>query len=150
MIREPKESDLMPFTRYAIEHLRSVTIEESNAIVSDNLKERKNWAADQFMDNNKNKKLLIAEQQGEVIGYIFGTMDYEDNNLLYGYVEEVFVDEFYRREGVGRKLGASLIEWMNEQKVAGIRVTLPDINNAEPFFMAIGFIPSQTVYDWHS
>lgn len=149
-IREPVEKDLMYFTRYAIEYYRLVIKNRSSdQHEGQQLKERKFWAADQLFANDNKQRLLIAEREGEVIGYVLGTVNEEEDGPHCGCVEEIFVDEFYRREGVGTALCEALMDWMTKREVAGIRLNLVSgYPRAEAFFQAIGFIPMKTLYRW--
>ncbi|MCA0972592.1 GNAT family N-acetyltransferase [Halobacillus litoralis] len=151
LVREPKEKDLMHFTRYAIEHFR-LTLKNGSSEAPDNeaLRERKFWAADQLFANSDHQRLLVAEREGEVLGYILGTVDRDVNGRLCGCVEEIFVDEFYRREGVGTTLCRELMEWMQGKEVEGIRLNLlAGYPRAAAFFEAIGFTPLNTLYKWN-
>ncbi|RWZ52304.1 GNAT family N-acetyltransferase [Halobacillus fulvus] len=148
VIREPKEKDLMHFTRYAIEHFHIVR-EHENGPLSDRLRERKYWAADQLFGNDDGQKLLIAEKSGEMIGYIFGTIENPGSESEYGCVREIFVDEFYRREGIGTELCEALMKWMHERGVTGVQLDmLASYPKAELFFESIGFSPMKKLYRW--
>ncbi len=148
-IREPIEKDLMHFTRYAIEYFRLVYNDRSDQSLNDLLRERKFWAADQLFANGEHQRLLIAEREGEVIGYILGTIENKEEGPRLGCVQEIFVDEFYRREGIGTAMCQQLMEWMQQRDVSGIRLNLlPGYPRAEEFFQQIGFIPMKTLYKW--
>ncbi|WP_079477139.1 GNAT family N-acetyltransferase [Halobacillus salinus] len=151
IIREPKDKDLMYFTRYAIEHERLVMKNRSSdPSGQEQLKERKFWAADQLFANDHKQRLLLAEREGEVIGYILGTTKQQEDGTRCGCVEEIFVDEFYRREGVGTALCEALMEWMTKQEVTGVRLNLlSGYPRAEAFFEEIGFTPMNTLYSWN-
>src|SRR5579883_922525 len=51
--------------------------------------------------------LLVAEDGGEIVGYLYGTLEPRDWNLLleaHGAIHDVLVEPSLRRKGVGRAL----------------------------------------------
>ncbi|QAS52490.1 GNAT family N-acetyltransferase [Halobacillus litoralis] len=149
-IREPEEKDLMHFTRYAVEFLHTMDAGKSERrTLNERIKERKYWAADQFLARDPKQKLLFADMDGRIVGYILGTIDKESEAKVYGYIRELFVDEFYRREGIGTELSDALLTWMDEQEVKSIQVGVKaQQSRVNDFIRAIGFIPVSTLYEY--
>ncbi|WP_226585363.1 GNAT family N-acetyltransferase [Halobacillus litoralis] len=148
-IREPEEKDLMHFTRYAIDYIHAVNDDTKEKVTSEAVRDRKYWAADQFLAENGRQKLLVADLNGRVVGYVLGILDRQTDQEVYGYLKEVFVDEFYRREGIGTKLCTSLLSWMKEEKAEVFQVSLPSSKHGESEFIgAIGFTPVSTLYEY--
>ncbi|ARI78887.1 GNAT family N-acetyltransferase [Halobacillus mangrovi] len=148
-IREPEEKDLMYFTRYAIEFFHHVYKDKpSDLTLDERLLERKYWAADRFVAEKNDEKLLVAEVEGKVVGYIVGTIHGSTDEESYGNVEELFVDEFYRREGVGTRLCCELIQWMEAQGVTNIQMlfTSGHPRTAAAFIESVGFTSVSTLY----
>ncbi|MGR9047703.1 GNAT family N-acetyltransferase [Halobacillus faecis] len=147
-IREPEEKDLMHFTRYSIDFLH---VTSSEMLTNEELRDRKYWAADQFLAKNPKQKLLVADMNGRIIGYVLGIIESHAEEDVYGYVREVFVDEFYRREGIGTDLCDGLIKWMYEQNAKAIQVSLrPHQNGVSEFIRKIGFSSVSTLYEYQS
>ncbi len=147
-VREPEEKDLMHFTRYAIDFLHTIS-EYPPRHSSDVIRDRKYWAADQFSVNNPKQKLLVADLNGRMIGYVIGIIEQQSESDNYGFISEVMVDEFYRREGIGTELCRSLIEWMQNQEITVIQFSLRSYQNGvNEFLLSIGFAPVSTLYEY--
>lgn len=90
--------------------------------------------------------LLVAELDGAVVGYLYGTVEEKDWALLlddHGVVHDVFVDERFRRRGVARAL---MLEGVRRLEALGApRVTLhsatPNVE-AQRLFASLGFRPT--------
>ncbi|MEC3882366.1 GNAT family N-acetyltransferase [Halobacillus litoralis] len=145
-IREPEEKDLMHFTRYSIDFLHVTSSERLN---NEEVRNRKYWAADQFLAKNPKQKLLVADMNGRMIGYVLGIIESHGEADVYGYIREVFVDEFYRREGIGTDLCDELVDWMYQQEAKTIQVSLrPHQNGVSEFIRHIGFSSVSTLYEY--
>jgi GNAT superfamily N-acetyltransferase len=66
-------------------------------------------------------KVLIAEIEGRVVGYVFGMvvdlMPDMFRQEACGFLADIYVDERYRRHGVGRGLVQSLASWFRQQNL---------------------------------
>jgi ribosomal protein S18 acetylase RimI-like enzyme len=79
--------------------------------------------------------VLIAEDDGEIIGAVIGTID--NNN---GYYYRIAVDPFHRRKGVGKMLIQTLQERFLERKVNRILIPVDTHNEPVlPLFQSLGF-----------
>jgi GNAT superfamily N-acetyltransferase len=149
IIREPQAKDLMHFTRYAIEFFHHAYKEkESDLSLDERLLKRKYWAADRFTADRKDEKLLVAEVEDKIVGYILGTIHEHTDGSSYGLVDELFVDEYYRREGIGTELCRQLIEWMNNRELTSIQMhfTSGHPRTAAAFIEAVGFTSVSALY----
>jgi GNAT superfamily N-acetyltransferase len=145
-IREPEEKDLMHFTRYSIDFLHST---ETGLQTSEQIRGRKYWAADQLLSKNPKQKLFVADMNGRMIGYVFGIIDQHGESEIFGYVREVFVDEFYRREGIGTELSHQVLNWMRGEEVGVIQMSLGSHHNGvSEFIRKIGFAPVRTLFEY--
>ncbi|UOR10374.1 GNAT family N-acetyltransferase [Halobacillus amylolyticus] len=131
IIRKPKEKDLMHFTRYTIEFPQA-----SSPKVNEWVRERKFWAADRLFDDDDTKKLLMAESGSKMVGYIYGMI----NEQKTGEIREIYVDEFYRGEGIGKCLSQALTQWMNEEGTSVVELS-PPVGSVklERFMTSLGF-----------
>ena len=66
-------------------------------------------------------RVLVAQVDGEVVGYVLGVvvdlapeMFAQDAS---GFLADIFVDEAYRRAGVGKALVGALTDWFREKKL---------------------------------
>ena len=88
--------------------------------------------------------LLIAEEQGDVLGYLLG-FDHETffANGRVSWVEEVMVREDRRREGIGETLMERFEEWAKSRDSKLVALAT---RRASPFYMAIGYEDSATYF----
>ncbi|WP_173917799.1 GNAT family N-acetyltransferase [Halobacillus sp. Marseille-Q1614] len=129
IVREPEPRDLVHVTRYAIDWAKLVDEQHDQPQRTERLRGRKDWAAEHLFNDHPNRRVLVAEQGGRTVGYIFGTVE---NNKT-GWIREIYVDEFYRREGIGTKLMESIRSWMESQSINSIHVNIPDSYGREFF-----------------
>ncbi|MCX6816040.1 MAG: GNAT family N-acetyltransferase, partial [Candidatus Aenigmarchaeota archaeon] len=79
---------------------------------------------------------IVYERNGKIIGAISGTL--HKKNL--GVIEDISVDEKFRKHGIGDKLIKTLIEKFMEDKVPTIRLWVHWTDAAAiPFYYAHGF-----------
>ncbi|MFC7063640.1 GNAT family N-acetyltransferase [Halobacillus seohaensis] len=136
----------MHFTRYAIEWTRVSISGEPQTSGSELFRKRKDWAADHLLNNDSNQCLLVAEVAGKMVGYVYGILR-EESNQRVGIVEEIFVDEFYRREGIGTMLFQNLFDWMKSDQIEMIKfVQPPDLIKPQEFIKSLGFSPNETIF----
>lgn len=66
-------------------------------------------------------RTFVAEADGRIVGYVLGVMvDFVPEMFeqeLSGFLADIFVDEAYRRAGVGRALVAKLTDWFRSRGV---------------------------------
>lgn len=149
VIREVEDRDLMHFTRYAVDFLHAVKDEQEGQLSGDVLRDRKFWAADQFTNAASEQKLMAAEVEGRLIGYGLAVLDQDSVGERTGRIRELYVDEFYRREGIGTELCHALLDWMKQQHVTCIQVEWQGTKQGgKEFFQSFGFIPVRTVYQY--
>ncbi|GGF33540.1 hypothetical protein GCM10010954_35890 [Halobacillus andaensis] len=140
IVRKPVEKDLMHVTKYAVDYTWT-KLNKDDTQSAKRLKNKKDWAADHLFNENPNCRLLVAEENGNVVGYGFGEAS-QDNEDTIGKIEEVFVDEFYRREGIGSELVQSLLKWLRDRQVDRIEIGHSSEDTmTQGFINSIGFSP---------
>jgi len=87
--------------------------------------------------------LLVAELEGEVVGYAYGAVEGRDWNMLldrHGTLSDVAVDARFRRRGIGRRLVEAAVTAL-EAKGAPRVVLYSATPNAEAqaLFASLGF-----------
>ena len=93
-----------------------------------------------------NSLVMVAEQFGTVIGYVFA--DVESTNWMElrgpcGVVHDVYVDEAARRLGAGRELMSAAIAWVRSKGRSQVVLTTKNRNeHARHLFTTLGFRPT--------
>lgn len=105
------------------------------------------WA---FLATRVNE-LVVALDQGEVVGFVFGTTMMRPDKPTEFFVNEIGVHEDFRRQGVGRRLLNRITELAMDRGCEGLWV-LADSDNrtAQAFYRALdGKESGSTVmHDW--
>ena len=95
---------------------------------------------------------LVAERQGEgsrpprLVGFVIGTVERTIpiyRLMEYGFLHDLWVEEEYRHEGVGRQLAMHAVERFREIGVEQVRLDTAACNDsARRLFEQCGFRPS--------
>ena len=87
--------------------------------------------------------VLVAEHEGRVIGYAYGTIEGYDFMALRGpaaVVHDLIVDAEYRGRGVGRALLSAIITALSSHLVPRVVLSTAERNtSAQRFFEGMGF-----------
>ena len=87
--------------------------------------------------------VLVAEHEGRVIGYAYGTIEGYDFMALRGpaaVVHDLIVDAEYRGRGVGRALLSAIITALSSHRVPRVVLSTAERNtSARRFFEGMGF-----------
>jgi ribosomal protein S18 acetylase RimI-like enzyme len=92
---------------------------------------------------NASNLVLVAEQSGVIIGYVFA--DIESTNWMAlrgpcGVVNDLYVDESARHRGAGRQLMRAAIDWIHAQgRSQVVLLTKTGNEHAQSLFRSIGF-----------
>lgn len=95
---------------------------------------------------NPNSLVMVAEQAGAVVGYVYAAV--ESTNWMElrgpaGVVHDVYVDEAARRHGAGRELLRAAIEWIRSKgRTQVVLLTMTQNTRAQRVFAALGFRPT--------
>jgi len=90
----------------------------------------------------KYKKYFIAEQDGKIIGYIFGLIEIREACLdkKIGLIDELYVKPRYRKLGVGNFLKNEMLVWFKSNKVKwSIVLTHSKDSTANPYWKHSGY-----------
>lgn len=89
----------------------------------------------EYVLNNKNKI---------IIGYCISTIDKENPET--GEIDSIFIEEDYRKLGIGRKLICNAIEWLNTHNVKTQKLLVAAGNEKViDFYRQFGFSPLHIV-----
>lgn len=90
--------------------------------------------------------VLVAERSGEIVGYLFSSIEpvsWRDLRGPCGFVHDVYVDEGARREGVGRELVRAAVEWIHAKGMSQVVLWSKSRNDvAQRLFASLGFRPT--------
>ncbi|MCM3129473.1 MULTISPECIES: GNAT family N-acetyltransferase [unclassified Paenibacillus] len=85
--------------------------------------------------------IMVAEQGGELIGALIGTIDQN-----HGCIYRIAVHPDFRRQGVGKALVKALEQRFQQRKVRGVWVAGDEHNKAAmPLYEAMGYGASQVM-----
>ncbi|MGE7849423.1 GNAT family N-acetyltransferase [Bacillus paramycoides] len=85
-------------------------------------------------------ELLIDSETDNILGFCIAY-----SKKISGKIEVLFVDEKYRRNGLGLKLMNSAVEWFKEQQIDEIELTVVYGNEAVSFYQKLGFYPRSII-----
>lgn len=97
----------------------------------------KSWLRDE------NYCVLVAEAEGELVGYIIGSVRERIpvfTPAIYGFVSDICVASHMRRQGIGTRLFATLKEWFRKKGVRHIELSVAHRNPvSRAFWRKMGF-----------
>ena len=87
--------------------------------------------------------IFVAEQDGEVIGYVYAGLEpisWKELRDACGFVHDVVVDERGRRHGVATSLIEKAVEWLHERGAPRVILWTAEKNaGAQQLFVKLGF-----------
>ncbi len=93
--------------------------------------------------SNDQTIILVAEQEGQIIGYAYARLEERDWNALldaHGALHDIFVAEGMRRQGVARRLVEEVRQRLQGKGAPRLVLhTASKNHNARQFFAALGF-----------
>lgn len=106
------------------------------------------------LDDDTKGFYLLAEMDGEICGQLMITTEWSDwRNADFWWIQSVYVDPDYRRQGVYRQLQKAVIQSaQDDPSVCGIRLYVDEHNKrAQTVYEALGLDPSNYLMyelDW--
>ena len=86
--------------------------------------------------------VLVADAEGQLVGYIIGMMRENPPVLLpptYGLVSDICVDPAWRQQGIGRRLFEALKDWLKEEELFTIQLNVAHFSSvSQAFWRAMG------------
>ena len=76
---------------------------------------------------DRNTKIIIAQENKKVIGYLMGEIGKAPQYVLpkrIGVIFDAFIEKKYRSKGIGKKIFKELLEWFKKKKVKHIELTV--------------------------
>ena len=85
---------------------------------------------------NNNTKAFVCEESNKIVGYIYCYV----NNESIGILDALYVEEEYRGLGIATKLIELAIDWLKENRVKVIEISVIDKNElAKKLYAKLGF-----------
>ena len=92
---------------------------------------------------NPDTLVRVAEQSGEVVGYVFASIEptsWRDLRGPCGFIHDVYVDARARRHGTGRDLLQAAIDWIHSRGMTQVVLWSKSGNDAaQRLFARMGF-----------
>jgi ribosomal protein S18 acetylase RimI-like enzyme len=86
--------------------------------------------------------VLVADAEGQLVGYIIGLMRENPPVLLpstYGLVSDIYVRPAWRQQGIGRRLFDALKVWFREKELFTLQLNVAHFNPvSQAFWRAVG------------
>lgn len=92
---------------------------------------------------NKDGFMEIAESNGRTVAYLCGGISarmFYREKARYAELENMFIEERFRRKGIGTKLTRDFVDWCKKKKVKYVAVTASNKNRQGlRFYRDVGF-----------
>jgi len=91
----------------------------------------------------KNSRFLVFEDDGKIVGYIFGEIR-DDSHALYkspktGELNDIAVLKIYQGKGVASNLWTELLSWFTKKKCEMVTLSVNSNNQAQEIYKKWGF-----------
>ncbi len=143
MIRPAKESDLPAVARLAAKLVaQHHAFDALRFFLPDRVEEGYAWWFSQELPRDE-VVLLVAEQEGAIVGYVYARMEERDWNALLdacGAIHDIYVDEPARRAGVATRLIQAALRSLEAKGAPRVvlHTAAPNVV-AQRFFEKLGF-----------
>jgi GNAT superfamily N-acetyltransferase len=101
------------------------------------------WFLGEQLKDDTNAVVLVAEQRGEVIAYVFASLQpisWRELRDASGFIEDIVVDERERRTGVATSLIEAAMAWLKERGAPRVMLWTAEQNEpTQRLFARLGF-----------
>ena len=96
---------------------------------------------------DENICLLVAKNEDEIVGYLFGFVNHKDNTYIdkIAKLEAMFVDENIRGKKIGTLLISEFKKWAKSKDCRFIELSVCNNNSAINLYKKEGFISIKTI-----
>lgn len=99
----------------------------------------------QEMIRSRDSRVLVAETDSEIIGYLMGELQHRLPIALpglYGFISDLYVRQEYRRRGIGRALYSGIYSWFIDKGIVAIELYAAECNpESFQFWRSMGLEP---------
>lgn len=102
------------------------------------------WQADEYYKDKY--RVYVAESDGKLVGYIAGTVKLKEDKVLdrAGYIDNWYMADEHRNNGVGKQLWKKLEDYFREQKCNHLLLDIwAENDSAHQMYEHMGFIEEQ-------
>lgn len=81
---------------------------------------------------SKNYYLIVAELDKKIVGYALATLSFRPPIFKHreiGFINDVYVDENFRRKGVGKLFLREMLNWFKDNNINNIELAVHSMNN---------------------
>ncbi len=91
-------------------------------------------------------RIFVAKENHKVIGFIWVIWYEHIKNKGVGIIEELYIDENYRRKGLGKMLVNKALQYLKKHTIVVVVTTGVEMKTAQKFYKALNFKPSREWY----
>ncbi len=91
-------------------------------------------------------RVFIARENNKIIGFIWAIFYEHIKNKGVGIIEELYIDDGYRREGIGKSLVGKAVAYLAKHSIVVLVTTEAEMKDAQMFYEALGFKKSREWY----
>lgn len=80
--------------------------------------------------NNKKIRIIVAEENNKIIGYIMGWIEYKKTfgpylfNKKVCFITDLFILKEYRKKGIGKLLVKGIMRWFKSKRISSIELNV--------------------------
>jgi len=95
---------------------------------------------------NAGSKVFIAKESDKIVGFVWVIFYEHIKNKGVGIIEELYIDDSYRRKGIGKALVEKALGYLAKHSMVAVVTTASEMKDAQRFYEAIGFKESREWY----
>lgn len=145
LIRDLVEADLDAVARLAAELVRQHHhFDPARFMLVEPIEQGYRWFLGTQLEE-ENVLLLVAEVDGVVAGYLYGSIEERDWELLLdtsGAIHDIYVDDRFRKQGIAKALMQRAIERLGARTPRLVLNTATQNTAAQKLFASLGFRPT--------
>ena len=145
LIRELEERDLDAVARLGAQLVRQHHgFDAAHFFIMEPVEEGYRWFLGSQL-GDPDTLLLVAEVDGAIAGYLYGSVEERDWALLldeYGAIHDLYVDAAFRQQGVAKALMTEGLKRLGERSPRIVLNTATQNAAAQKLFASLGFRPT--------
>lgn len=85
-------------------------------------------------------RIFIAKANKKIVGFCWAIWYEHIKNKGVGIIEELYVDEGYRRKGIGKKLVDNVLKFLYKKSIVVFVTTGSEMKDTQRFYESMGFV----------